>query len=99
MLAFKEGESTVEFIDVGDSQIPVLRDVGILTPGEIELAHDFDYLFHLCSLVDSVEGATLPEDGGWNNQHPEFVDAWLIYKSEKNRAESNLIKRATSKTS
>lgn len=95
-MAFKEGSSTVEFIKVGDSEIPVLNDIGELTPGELELAHDFDYLFHLCSLVDSVGGATLPEDGGWCTQHPEFVDAWLIYCSEKNRKESNMMKAATS---
>ena len=58
----------------------------------MELSKDFDAMFRLCSLVDSVDGAVLPEAGGWNDQDDEFVACWLIYKGEKSRKERNMIK-------
>lgn len=94
-MAGDDKDEEVEFVKVGESEIPILKQNLELNPGEIELSKDFEHLFYLCSLVESVGGATLPESGGWNNQDQEFIDCWLIYKGEKSRAESILMKRAT----
>jgi len=95
LLAYREGQSSVQIRVIGGIEIPILVGVSRLTPGEAELAKDFKELFFQCSLVDSVGSAALPDDGGWNNQDEEFVQAWMIYKEEKSRAESHLIKSAS----